>query len=143
MAERSPSLLFDYTNRRRRYDNQLSKAILASWNGDVPSLLEKVKNVTVLSGIFLQATITQFRSIDRETILALLFDNRETLRQAVVLRIVYIRSKKYCSELLEEYIGTDAKIRYYNVVHWLDFGIAVEPSLVRNAVNHKVVELQS
>ncbi|MBE0627123.1 MAG: hypothetical protein IH606_20175 [Burkholderiales bacterium] len=64
-----------------------------------------------------------FRSLNDAAIMLLLRSEAEQVRKFAALKCVRALSKRRLSKLLAAYMSPN-QFRYYNVVHWLDFGIS-------------------
>ena len=74
----------------------------------------------------------RFRQIPESQLMQLLRSKDEKVRKASVLKIISALPKKRVREILSTY--SSAGQFYYNVIHWLDFGLSVpRQAMVRGA----------
>ena len=78
----------------------------------------------VLSKILVRAKDREIASISTDLCLGVLRSSSEALRKVLVLKLVRAVPKRRLREVLNRYMERDGQ-RYYNVVHWLDFGISL------------------
>lgn len=71
-----------------------------------------------------------FLGIGEDVILGILHDEDPDIRKHCALKCAKLYSKKKLSELLERY--RNAEQTFYNVIHWLDFGIYGTKEQVKN-----------
>ncbi len=69
------------------------------------------------------ASDKRFRSLDDETILKSLAVDSEQLRKVTALKCIRALPKTRVAKLLASYVSGD-QFRYYNAIHWLDFGVS-------------------
>jgi hypothetical protein len=77
-------------------------------------------------------TDSDFRTIGSQTILELLHSAIDQVRKVAALKSVKALPRKKLKEILESYLSSD-RMHYYNVIHWLDFGISVQKSRASRA----------
>lgn len=65
-----------------------------------------------------------FRNFSGKLLLRLMRNKSDVVRKAVVIRCVRSLPKIKLSKLMADYLSGD-KVAYYNVVHWLDFGVSM------------------
>ncbi|HEV8660032.1 MAG TPA: hypothetical protein VGS96_15610, partial [Thermoanaerobaculia bacterium] len=87
----------------------------------------------LLSFLVVGTSDKNFRGLSDAAILALFAAEDDRLRKAAALKCVKAMPRKRVTGLLASYMSTPAH-RYYNVVHWLDFGISVPRELALRAV---------
>lgn len=78
----------------------------------------------LISYIVIEATDNIFSKLSNTTINSLLLSDDEVVRRNVAVKCIRSLSKKRLTNILFEYISGD-NMRYYNVIHWLDFGVSV------------------
>lgn len=87
-------------------------------------LLEMEAPNRLLSHIIVVATDKGFNDLADETILRLCNSKHETIRKSTALKAVKVFSRARLHGILAAY-HSKTDLRYYNVVHWLDFGISI------------------
>jgi len=87
----------------------------------------------LLSHVVLEVTDKQFRTLSDASITTLMQLEIDYVRKAVALKCIRALPKRRVSKLLSDYVSGD-QYRYYNVVHWLDFGVSVPKDRVPNAL---------
>ena len=65
----------------------------------------------------------------------------DNVRKASSLKAVKTLTKKRLRVLLDEYVFKDS-FRYYNVIHWLDFGVSMPIDLTMPAVEKAICALR-
>lgn len=63
-------------------------------------------------------------SLGEDNLIALLLDENDRIRLSAALKAVRTLSKTKLKSLLVRYMQSNS-VRYYNVIHWLDFGISM------------------
>lgn len=67
-------------------------------------------------------------------LLGLLDSSEDSVRKTVSLKIIVSHKASKIKSLLDDYLYKK-RHRYYNVIFWLDFGVAMPKSIIRKAVN--------
>ena len=101
------------------------------------SRLEELLKFDIPDRVFVElinvCSISKFSELSREIILTIMYNEREEIRKACSLECIQSFNKSTLRNILDEYLGSDN--RYYNVIHWLDFGICMKKKTIRNAIN--------
>lgn len=105
--------------------NRLSEIVTI----DAPSRL--------LCHIIAAAPNKEFRALSNDVVKRLFNSENDSVRKASAVKAVRSFSKSRLSKMLDMYVSLD-QYRYYNVVHWLDFGASV-PRNVASAGADKVL----
>jgi hypothetical protein len=87
---------------------------------------------SILGSVVATISDQKFRRLMRDTLRALLFSEDESVRRVTALKIVATAGKLVLKKLLDDYMSDEGR-RFYNVVHWLDFGISMSRSRVIEA----------
>ena len=77
----------------------------------------------LLSQLLLETSDKAFRDLSEASVNLLLRSEDDVVRKTAALKCVRALPKKRIAKLLADYISI-GKLRYYNVVHWLDFGVS-------------------
>lgn len=77
----------------------------------------------LLEFLIFVASDASYRELSDDTVIRLLLSNFDQVRRAAVLKCVHAYSRERLDKLLEDYLSQDAS-RYYDVIHWLDFGLS-------------------
>lgn len=116
-----------------RYD-LAARAIYSIGKGRLADLLKMSASPLLISKLVLISTDKDFRSIDDKIIDALLLSEHDIVRKAVALKCNRGFSKGRLKELMARYSAVQT-YRYYNVFHWLDFGISIPKDRVVSGVD--------
>lgn len=103
---------------------EAASAIHQIGKGRLQELLQIEAPAELIARIALLASAKEFRELDDDVIQQLLLSDKDKVRKAVCLKSVIALPKTRLQSLLRVYTEGD-KFRYYNVVHWLDFGISL------------------
>jgi hypothetical protein len=87
----------------------------------------------LLSELLLQLSDREFKTLKDEQVSKLLLSESDKVRKIAALRGVKCLSKARLKEMLANYMQVDEK-RYYNVIHWLDFGVSAPRDVAAKAV---------
>jgi hypothetical protein len=87
-------------------------------------LLKMNAPAPLLCRIIAASSDVVFRQLSEASIKFLLFSEHDQVRKAAVLKCVRAFPKKRLVKLLEDYVAGESS-HYYNVIHWLDFGISL------------------
>jgi hypothetical protein len=100
-----------------------ARAILALGRRRFPALLRLSIPNSLLTQIIIEAPEKAYRGLGDSAIGELLASESDTVRKAAVIKCVRVLGKARVTTLLENYPLKGS--RYYNVVHWLDFGASL------------------
>jgi hypothetical protein len=81
----------------------------------------------------------QFARLNDERLTGLLIDENDSVRKAAALKSLLALPKRRISTLLRDYIERERQ--FYNVIHWLDLGIAEGRSVTRKVARKALEEL--
>lgn len=118
-------------------DGQISNKALADTilflsKGKESELLEIDISDALRVNVFSQMTINGFKNIPHHKIIALLNNKNSFLRERVCLKAIEAMSKSQITSLLSDY--SQQGTYFYNVIHWLDFGISLNKTTSRKAI---------
>ena len=98
--------------------------------GELLSLL--TPNRLLLSHVMVESSEKVIRELSDSSITQLFRSEHDVVRKAAALKCVRALPKGRLTQLLDRYISGDWT-PYYNVIHWLDFGISVPRDRARSA----------
>ncbi|ACM21470.1 hypothetical protein Geob_3127 [Geotalea daltonii FRC-32] len=100
-----------------------AKAIYALGRNRLTELLSMQLPSQLLSYLIVETPDKAFRELTDETIIRLLQYEDEKVRKCIALKCIRALTKKRLIKLLADYMSSDEQ-QYYNVIHWLDFGVS-------------------
>jgi hypothetical protein len=125
--DRLPSgpLLFDFDETKYRL---AARALYRIGRHRLSELLTREMPSEVLSHLIIEVSDTAFRALSDASIIFLLHGNQTNVRKATALKCIRSLPRRRLNDILEAYISGD-RARYYNVIHWLDFGVSAPRTL--------------
>lgn len=117
-----PGLLTDASNGSAF--KRAAKLIVVLGKGRLTEVLSKNMHNQLLAHVVANMPNRAFAQLPKASIIQLFDSESETVRKVTALKSVRSLSKSEIEILLYAYLGEDGQ-RYYNVIHWLDFGISV------------------
>lgn len=111
-----------------------AKALIAIAGKDVSRLLNTEMKKELMAQIIVELSDARFRSLMSQSVHKLFMAEKSEVRKAAVLKAIRVLSKQVLAKLLNEYVSKKGS-RYYNVIHWLDFGVSVPRSQAVTAVD--------
>ena len=132
--ERSDSsrTLLSISDKNNRNYREAVRAIYALWHQRLADLLALPFPSHLLASLIVQSTQNKFRALDDNSMIKLFCSDHDDVRKAAALKSVWALPKGRLTKLLNDYISGDWT-HYYNVVHWLDFGISLPKDRSRSA----------
>jgi len=113
------SIAFDETK------NQIAaRAIYELGRGRLPELLAMLALEKLLSQCIVEIPDNAFGKLSDESINLLLRSENDLVRKSAALKCIKSFPKGRIKKLLKNYVS-DGQFRYYNVIHWLDFGVSI------------------
>lgn len=100
-----------------------AKTIYALGRTRLSELLSMQLPNLLLPHLIVETPDKTFRELADETIIRLLQTEGEKVRKCIALKCIRALTKKRVIKLLADYMSSDEQ-QYYNVIHWLDFGIS-------------------
>lgn len=76
---------------------------------------------------------SNYSQLSDDAIFKMLYNDKINIRKAFSLKCIQSFKKSKLKSILDEYVGSD-NYRYYNVIHWLDFGVSMPNIAVRQMV---------
>jgi hypothetical protein len=115
-----------------------ARAIYALGRTRLPEVLAMQVPSRLLSHLIIVTSDKAFRGLSDNMVTLLLRSEKDAVRKAAALKCIRALPKERVAKLLADYISGD-QYRYYNVVHWLDFGVSIPRDRTLSAVE-KVIE---
>jgi hypothetical protein len=100
-----------------------AQAIYALGRSRLHEVLSMQAPGQLMSHLVVEISDKLFRNLSDPTITQLLRSEDESVRKNTALKCVRSLPKKRVAKLLADYISGDTT-HYYNVIHWLDFGVS-------------------
>jgi Domain of unknown function (DUF4062) len=101
-----------------------AQAIYSIGKARLAQCLVQLASTKVLEPFVIEIPYKAFSSLSDTTINQLLRSPDEPVRKIAAVKCVRAMPKKRLTKLLDEYVSSSQSY-YYNVVHWLDFGLSV------------------
>jgi hypothetical protein len=128
-------LLFDTS----RYD-LAARAIYSVGKGRFSELLAMSAPPQLVSKLILISSDKEFRAVSDTVIDNLLLSKHDVVRKSVALKCGRSLSKRRLRNILTRY-STTGTYQYYNVLHWLDFGLSMPKDRVISGVDRAVAAM--
>ena len=77
--------------------------------------------------------ITKFSQLSNDIIFTMLNNEKDDIRKSCSLKCIQSFKKSKLKAILNDYMSRD-DCRYYNVIHWLDFGVAMPKDITKRAI---------
>ena len=107
------------------FQNNAAKAILdMGRRHTVSNLLSLDIPAIILKKVIEVCTVSKFSKVSQDTLFDLLHHESTDVRRAASIKTVQTFPVKRIKSILNDYTNSD-KIRYYNVIHWLDLGASM------------------
>ncbi len=120
------------TSFSTKYDDA-ARALYALGKNRLLELLDTKMPDLLFTKLITLIPHTAFRDFPEAKIVHHLRSENETVRKIITLKLLLAFPRRRLMSLLEDYIAAEQS--YYNVIHWLDFGISVSQVRMRLAVN--------
>jgi len=130
------SLLMGFDDSKNR---TAARAVYGLGRTRLSELLALPMPARLLPQLIVEIPDKAFHSLNDVVITMLLRSANETARKAAALKCVRALPKSRLAKLLADYATSDQ--HYYNVIHWLDFGVSAPRNRVAKAVE-KVINKQ-
>lgn len=136
MSENTAAWTFSILPRRREEekDSVVAQAILSLGRDRLPEILARKLPADVHENLIHLIPNTIFRRLANTTIRTLFQHPTDSVRRATVLKCLRAFARSRLVSFLADYMSKDAH-RFYNVIHWLDFGIAAPRHLMLAGVS--------
>lgn len=105
----------------------------------LPDLFEVTTDARMKSVILRQLTKAEIRSWPDDWLLEQFRHENDAYRKTLALRVLECLPKKRLKKLLDTYVE-GGEYRYYNVVHWLDFGVSAPMATVHLLVGKELAD---
>lgn len=116
-------------NSKYRY---AARAIYALGHNRLDELLELPAPSRLLSYLIVESTNKRFCALNDGSISRLFSSEHNDVRKAAALKCVRALPKSRLKKCLNDYVSGES-YRYYNVIHWLDFGVSIPQDRARSA----------
>lgn len=93
--------------------------------------------VRLLAFVVAMSSEKVFRTLNNDSINQLLLSAHDDVRKAAALKCVQTFPKHRLKELLNDYLSNEENY-YYNVIHWLDFGLSLPSDRARPAAKKAI-----
>ena len=100
-----------------------ARAIYTLGRTRLPEVFAMSAPSQLLARLIVESSDKAFRSLRDASIRLLLHSEAEQVRKVAALKCVRALSKGRVAKLLASYVSGN-QFHYYNVVHWLDFGVS-------------------
>lgn len=101
------------------------------------SRLEELLSMVMPDRVFIKliniCAITKFSQLSNDIIFTMLNNEKDDIRKSCSLKCIQSFKKSKLKAILNDYISRD-DCRYYNVIHWLDFGVAMPKGITKKAI---------
>lgn len=114
---------------------EIAKVAVHVAKGRINELLELEIPPKILTEALKHLTQSDFQSLTSKQVMNLLYSGNEQVRKLSCFKCIQFYNKKKLKELLDEYLNTE-KHRFYNVIHWLDFGVSIPKNIGKKAVQN-------
>lgn len=98
-----------------------ARAIYALGRTRLPEVLAMSAPSKLLSQLIIETSDKAFSTLSDISINLLLLSEDDAVRKSAALKCIRALPKRHIAKLLADYLS-GGQFRYYNVVHWLDFG---------------------
>ncbi|HEY8947804.1 MAG TPA: hypothetical protein VIM56_02845 [Rhizomicrobium sp.] len=132
-------LMIGLSNEKYRITAQAIYHIGRKRLADVIPLLPHNRLMSVFLSLF---SAQDYKALGDNMILELLRSTNDDVRKTTAIKAVSTFSKKKMRKLLTTYINSGG-FRYYNVIHWLDFGISLPRERSLEASARMLTELKA
>jgi hypothetical protein len=120
----------------------IGRVILHLSKGRLTELVAMSVPSRLLVAIVIEIGDSAFRALRDSTIIQLLQSDSELVRKVASLKCVRALPKLRLQLLLRDNMESGT-IRFYNVIHWLDFGVSAPNKLARVAAQAALVQMDS
>lgn len=110
-----------------------ARAIYVLGRKRLAEVLEMPAPAKLIFHLIIEISDMDFFSLDDLSISALLKSEDDAIRKIAAIKCIRALPKKRLSNLLDNYLRNQP--RYYNVIHWLDFGVSISRNRTLQAVN--------
>lgn len=103
---------------------QVAAALISISVGRIDELLSISMESKLLSSVIISLPEVRFRELSEDTIMQLYLSEHDQVRKAAALKSIQAFPKRKLLQILDEYMSSN-EVRYYNAIHWLDFGCSL------------------
>jgi hypothetical protein len=134
-----------YTTSTTRRASFLSFSINDGWHCLIAeaiynigcSRLEELLGMDMPERVFVEiiniSAIVKFSQLSDSIIFTMLNNEKDDIRKSCSLKCIQSFKKSRLKAILNDYMSRD-DCRYYNVIHWLDFGVAMPKGITKKAI---------
>ena len=115
-------------------ESSIVKAIYSIGKNRLDELLKLDMPSGILTAVIKTCSPSKFLEISDNTLISLLTSEVDKVRKFACLKSIQSFKKSKLEAIFNNYLN-DQESRYYNVVYWLDFGVAMPKSTTIEAVN--------
>jgi hypothetical protein len=135
----------NYTTSTSRRASLLSFSSNDSWHSLIAetiynigsSRLEELLSMDMPERVFVEliniSAMAKFSQLSDNIIFAMLNNEKADIRKSCSLKCIQSFKKSKLKAILNDYMSRD-DCRYYNVIHWLDFGVAMPKDITKKAI---------
>ncbi len=109
-----------------------ARAIYSLGRSRIEELLKLPAPGSLKVHLIVEVSESVFGELSDNSLLQLFNSENLDVRKAAVLKCIRALPKHRLSQLLNDYVSGD-EFRYYNVIHWLDFGVSISRDRSRSA----------
>ncbi|MGB1835815.1 DUF4062 domain-containing protein [Marinobacter adhaerens] len=128
------SIYSEESSDDKNLETMASKCILKISKGREDDLLSMSIEDGLMREIIIGIPESRLKSLDNDTIFLLLNDEDDDVRRFLTCKICKAFSKKDLERLEKKYFSRFER-RYYNVIHWLDFGKNIQKDQLKKSLN--------
>ena len=114
----------------------VAKAMLRLARNRLQELLEMAMPALLKREIVNAASQVSFSKLSNDHLCQLLRSDDAQLRKTICLKCLKAFSKSRLRKITAKYVGDLQQTHYYNVIHWLDFGVSMPTKYIAAAARH-------
>ena len=118
-------------------DELIGRALFKVGSARMVDLIDKIESVTIKAAVIVACTQTVFVGLSDEKLLELINEEDDKIRRLAALKCLTSLPKSRIKKLFEMYMNRQ-DYRYYNAIHWLDFGVTMTRSIVRKVARREM-----
>jgi hypothetical protein len=114
----------------------VAKAILHLGRNRFRDVMGLEMPVALKMRIIVNVSQASFSKLSTVLLCKLLRSDDLALRKSLCLKCLTVFKKNRLKKIVETYVGAE-EVHYYNVIHWLDFGISMPSNVIRSAAKRR------
>jgi hypothetical protein len=118
----------------------VTKAILRLGRDRLSDILQLEMSVSLKKTIVVNASQKSFAKLSTEFLCKMLRAEDTDLRKLICLKCLIVFKKPRLRIILRDYVAAPESY-YYNVIHWLDFGISMATQMVVSAARQQALSM--